>query len=64
MTRTGLKFDQDKSFGAVDCAGAFNQVRILDKYGYGNNGESVGLDIKVMAYPEAGQVHAAPQQQP
>jgi len=46
--QNGLKFDQDKSFGAVDLRRAFNQVRILDKYGYGNNGESVGLDIKVM----------------
>lgn len=46
--QNGLKFDEDKSFGAVDLRRAFNQVRILDKYNYGSNGESVGLDIKVM----------------
>lgn len=46
--QNSLKFDQDKSFGAVDLRRAFNQVRILDKHGYGNNGESVGLDVKVM----------------
>ena len=46
--QNGLKFDQDKSFGSVDLRRAFNQVRILDKHGYGNNGEWVGLDVKVM----------------
>ncbi len=46
--QNGLKFDQDKSFGAVDLRRAFNQVRILDKHGYGNKGEAVGLDVKVM----------------
>lgn len=46
--QNGLKFDQDKSFGAVDLRRAFNQVRILDKHGYGRRGEFVGLDVKVM----------------
>ena len=46
--QNGLKFDQDKSFGSVDLRRAFNQVRILDKHGYGNNGEWVGLDVKAM----------------
>ena len=46
--QNGLKFDQDKSFGAVDIRRAFNQVRILDLHNYGKNGESVGLDVKVM----------------
>jgi len=46
--QNGLKFDQDKSFGSVDIRRAFNQVRILDRYGYGNNGEYVGLDVKTM----------------
>jgi len=46
--QNGLKFDQDKSFGSVDLRRAFNQVRILDKHGYGNNGEYVGLDVKAM----------------
>ena len=46
--QNGLKFDEDKTFGSVDLRRAFNQVRILDKYDYGQNGEFVGLDIKAM----------------
>jgi xylose isomerase len=46
--QNGLKFDQDKPFGSVDLRRAFNQVRILDKWGYGNNGEWVGLDVKAV----------------
>jgi len=46
--QNGLKFEQDKSFGSVDIRRAFNQVRILDKHDYGNNGEFVGLDVKAM----------------
>lgn len=43
-----LKFDQDKSFGAFNLRRAFNQVRVLEEYGYGQNGEWVGLDVKTM----------------
>jgi len=46
--QNGLKFDQDKTFGAVDLRRAFNQVRILDTYDYGRRGEYVGLDVKAM----------------
>lgn len=46
--QNGLKYDQDKSFGSVDLRRAFNQVRLLDKYKYGKNGEWVGLDVKAM----------------
>jgi len=46
--QNGLKYDQDKTFGAVDIRRAFNQVRILDKHDYGKNGEYVGLDVKAM----------------
>jgi xylose isomerase len=46
--QNGLKFDQDKTFGAVDLRRALNQVRILDKHGFGNDGEWVGLDVKAM----------------
>jgi xylose isomerase len=46
--QNGLKFDEDKSFGSVDLRRAFNQVRILDRYGYGTTGEWVGLDVKAM----------------
>ncbi len=46
--QNGLKYDQDKTFGAVDIRRAFNQVRILDKHDYGKKGEYVGLDVKAM----------------
>jgi xylose isomerase len=46
--QNGLKYDQDKTFGSVDIRRAFNQVRILDRYNYGKNGEWVGLDVKAM----------------
>ncbi len=46
--QNGLKFDQDRSFAAVDLRRAFNQVRILDAHDYGKNGEFVGLDVKAM----------------
>jgi xylose isomerase len=46
--QNGLKFDEDKSFGAADLRRAFNQVRVLEEGGYGRNGEFVGLDVKAM----------------
>ena len=46
--QNGLKFDQDLTFGAVDPRRALNQVRVLDRHGFGTNGEWVGLDVKVM----------------
>ncbi len=46
--QNGLKFDQDKSFASVDLRRAFNQVRILDRHGFGCGGEWVGLDVKAM----------------
>ena len=46
--QNGLKFDEDKAFGSVDLRRAFNQVRILEEHGYGQDGEFVGLDVKVM----------------
>ena len=51
--QNGLKFDQDKSFGAVDLRRALNQVRVLDKHDYGQNGEWVGLDVKAMRSQKA-----------
>lgn len=44
----GLKFDQDKSFGSYNLRRSFNQVRVLEEYAYGRNGEWVGLDVKAM----------------
>ncbi|MBA4389286.1 MAG: xylose isomerase [Verrucomicrobia bacterium] len=46
--QNGLKFDQDKAFGSVDLRRAFNQIRILDRHGFGNKGEWIGLDVKAM----------------
>jgi len=51
--QNGLKFDEDKTFGAADLRRAFNQVRILDKHGYGTHGEFVGLDIKALRTQKA-----------
>ena len=53
--QNGLKFDEDKSFGSVDIRRALNQVRILDRHGYGNNGEWVGLDVKALRSQKAGE---------
>jgi xylose isomerase len=46
--QNGLKYDQDKSFGSVDLRRAFNQIYVLERGGYGRNGEVVGLDVKAM----------------
>lgn len=46
--QNGLKFDEDKNFGAANLRQAFNQVRVLEEGGFGLGGEFVGLDVKVM----------------
>lgn len=46
--QNGLKYDQDKSFGSVDLRRAFNQIYVLERGGFGRNGEVVGLDVKAM----------------
>lgn len=46
--QNGLKFDEDKAFGSVNLRRAFNQVDVLVRHGYGQNGEVVGLDVKAM----------------
>ena len=51
--QNGLKFDQDKAFGAVDLRRAFMQVWVLNRNGYGKNGEFVGLDVKAMRTQKA-----------
>lgn len=45
--QNGLKYDQDKAFGAVDLRRAFNQARVLDENRYWEKG-MVGLDVKAM----------------
>lgn len=52
--QNSLKFDEDKTFGSVDIRRAFNQVRILETYNYGQNGEYVGLDVKAMRTQKPG----------
>jgi xylose isomerase len=44
--QNGLKYDQDRNFAAVDLRRAFNQVRVLEEAGYGQDGEMIGLDVK------------------
>ncbi len=46
--QNGLKYDQDKNFGASNLRAAFNQVLVLEENGYGQRGEFVGLDVKAM----------------
>jgi xylose isomerase len=46
--QNGLKYDQDKNFGAANLRAAFNQVRVLEEGGYGRAGEFIGLDVKTM----------------
>lgn len=57
--QNGLKFDQDKAFGAADLRRAFNQVRVLELAGYAKTGRFVGLDVKAMRTqkPEAATKH-------
>ncbi len=45
--QNGLKFDQDRAFGAVDLRRAFNQVRVLDENRYWEVG-IVGMDVKAL----------------
>lgn len=51
--QNGLKFDQDRSFGAVNLRRAFNQVRVLDENRYWEIG-MVGLDVKALRTQPAG----------
>lgn len=46
--QNGLKFDQDKSFGAANLRMAYNQVRVLELADYAATGRFVGLDVKAM----------------
>ena len=46
--QNGMKYDQDKSFGATDLRSAFNQIRVLVENNFGSHGEYIGLDVKAM----------------
>lgn len=43
--QNGLKFDQDKPFGSTNLRSAFNQVRALERNGYGKKGEYICFDV-------------------
>jgi xylose isomerase len=43
--QNGLKFDQDKPFASANLRVAFNQVRALERNGYGNDGQYVCFDV-------------------
>ena len=51
--QNGLKYDQDKSFGAANLRMAYNQVRVLELAGYTKTGRFVGLDVKAMRTQKA-----------
>jgi xylose isomerase len=46
--QNGLKFDEDRVFGAVNLKRAFDQVFVLNENDYGSAGEFVGLDVKAL----------------
>ena len=46
--QNGMKFDQDKNFGAENLRSAFNQIKVLKENGFCDNGEYIGLDVKCM----------------
>ena len=43
--QNGLKYDQDRPFGNVSLRSAFDQIRALERHGYGRNGEYVCFDV-------------------
>src|SRR6266513_3187714 len=43
--QNGLKYDQDRPFGNTNLRSAFDQVRALERNGYGANGEFVCFDV-------------------
>ncbi len=55
--QNSLKFDQDKTFGAANLRGAYNQVRVLELGDYPSSGRFVGLDVKAMRTQPAEAAH-------
>src|SRR5258706_1055782 len=51
--QNGLKYDQDKSFGAANLRVAWNQVRVLEHAGYAKTGAMVAFDVKAMRTQKA-----------
>jgi xylose isomerase len=46
--QNGLKFDEDRAFGAINLKRAFDQVFVLYENDFGAAGEFVGLDVKAL----------------
>jgi xylose isomerase len=46
--QNGMKFDEDRIFGAMNLKRAFDQVLVLYDNDYGARGEFVGLDVKAL----------------
>ena len=51
--QNGLKFDQDKSFGAANLRACYNEVRVLELGGYAATGRFIGLDVKAIRTQKA-----------
>jgi xylose isomerase len=51
--QNGLKFDQDKVFGAANLRGAFDQVRVLEEAAYADTGCFIGFDVKAQRTQKA-----------
>src|SRR5213078_4057171 len=51
--QNGLKYDQDKSFGAANLRTAWNQVRVLEQASYPKTGAMVAFDVKAMRTQKA-----------
>ncbi len=51
--QNGLKFDQDKVFGAANLRGAFDQVRVLESTNYAASGAFVGFDVEAQRTQKA-----------
>ena len=43
--QNGLKYDQDRPFGCSNLRSAFDQIRALERNGYGDRGEYVCFDV-------------------
>jgi xylose isomerase len=55
--QNGLKFDQDKPFGSVNLRSAFNQVRVLERHGYGKQ-DNAYIAIDAHAFRTSTMDHA------
>ncbi len=53
--QNGLKFDEDRIFGAINLKRALDQVLVLYENDFGSNGEFVGLDVKALRTQKDGE---------